>query len=352
MELYRKCPYSTVDFSRRAGWYIIWKLDGSFYWCMHPHQELPDDVSGLEAEAQVIPKRFYLRRAPRMFKVAPTPLPDDTYVKRFEPKITDDSVGSSPFRGTYGADLMVREVRYCELLQRFPHPNICEYRGILVDEDGKLSGICFERCGKTLGQAVEDGDPIVVEDIVDGVRKGIVHLHGVGIAHCDIKPDNICLNSESQAVIIDFDSCHWIGDQIKMKGGTPPWSDPDGEATEDMDLKGLLKIEEWLNEEMEAREIKHDDPRRAEAGTVDEIPSVNTKHKEMKNSEDVSSPKRKIVDFNHNITTKDHSLCKKQKVRRPNIFLDSFNDSDVGSAFRHEPVTRWTESSYYESEYL
>lgn len=46
------------------------------------------------------------------------------------------------------------------------------------------------------------------------------HLHSVGYWHNDINPFNIMFrHNETRAMMIDFDSCHPIGQEMKHKGG-------------------------------------------------------------------------------------------------------------------------------------
>lgn len=62
------------------------------------------------------------------------------------------------------------------------HKNVCEYRGYL-EKNGLITGLCYQRLEKTLEAAVEDGDPIEMQAVLDGVRRGLEHLHGTGIVH-------------------------------------------------------------------------------------------------------------------------------------------------------------------------
>ncbi len=80
------------------------------------------------------------------YSIATEPYADDAYVKR-------------PRLGLYTptlclATLVCREAETCELLKRHPHPNIAEYRGIVVhDGCGRIVGLCFKKYQATLNAA-------------------------------------------------------------------------------------------------------------------------------------------------------------------------------------------------------
>ena len=53
--------------------------------------------------------------------------------------------------------------------------------------------------------------PLNKERIVSDVMAGLDFLHGIGLVHDDISPQNIMLDDGGRAVIIDFDSCVPLG---------------------------------------------------------------------------------------------------------------------------------------------
>ncbi|KAK7038837.1 hypothetical protein VNI00_010467 [Paramarasmius palmivorus] len=327
MKIHKKRQYCTADFTKTAGWYIIWKDDDDlFYYYMHPHLTLPDDITALESKAQPIPRSYYRKRTSSGQKYAPDPLPEDTYIKRFDPSIPDESLGTQPFRGTFGADLMAREAYFCEEISMYEqHSNVCEYRGVLIDDDGKLDGLCFQRHTKTLEQAVDDGDEIDVKKVLAGIREGLEHLHDLGIVHCDMKPTNVMLNASSEAIIIDFDSCHWMGREIKMKGGTPPWSDVDGIASSDTDFRGLEKIERWLKDVMKARQKKGTIPKVAKMEKTS--PNEESAEKSPMKEEVASLTRKRKQGSEESVENRDSEEIeignKKQRTDSPSRQLDA-----------------------------
>lgn len=50
-------------------------------------------------------------------------------------------------------------------------------------------------------------DEVHIKGIIKSIAKGLSHAHGLGIAHRDIKPDNIIMTSadrEARPKLIDF----------------------------------------------------------------------------------------------------------------------------------------------------
>ncbi len=126
---------------------------------------------------------------------------------------------------------MCREAETCELLKRHPHPNIAEYRGVVVHNGcGRIVGLCFKKYQATLMQRRRNSDaPLDVEACLSGMRRAIDHLHSIGISHNDINPGNIMFDEDDNPVLIDFDCAFYIGAKPEgsRKTGTRGWSDPD-----------------------------------------------------------------------------------------------------------------------------
>ncbi|KAF9024749.1 hypothetical protein BDZ89DRAFT_1068857 [Hymenopellis radicata] len=222
-----------------AFWSIVWTNGNDYFYHRYPHRDLPEDICVLTRHAQIIPKTYYRVPPPPGLTPASVPPPDDSYVKAYKPIYVGDPeklVNTSQL-----ADDMIREARICQRLADSPHPNICEYRGF-VEQDGLMTGLCFKRYGKDLHTAVTDGDEIDVDGVIQGIKRGLDHLHSLKLVHCDINPFNVVLGPDSQAVIIDFDSCYEEGTEIVGKGGRKIRND----------LYGMQKIEEWLKSTLAA----------------------------------------------------------------------------------------------------
>lgn len=59
------------------------------------------------------------------------------------------------------------------------------------------------------------------------ILSGIEYLHTQGVAHLDIKPDNILLTEDGTAKVADFDCCFIKGDEKVTTGGTQNYRAPE-----------------------------------------------------------------------------------------------------------------------------
>ncbi|KAG5931171.1 hypothetical protein E4U60_006392 [Claviceps pazoutovae] len=96
-----------------------------------------------------------------------------------------------------------------------------------------------------------DSTPLNKDLFLDGIERGIRHLHSLGIVHNDIHPDNVMLDEMDGPVIIDFDSWGKEGQELGpgMKKGTSEWS-TNGSlydyALFENDIFGLSKLREFI----------------------------------------------------------------------------------------------------------
>ncbi|KAG6072846.1 hypothetical protein E4U15_006738 [Claviceps sp. LM218 group G6] len=152
------------------------------------------------------------------------------------------------------SDLVLHEIEAYELLRRHPHPNIVEYRGCVV-EDGRITGICLAKNKMTLFERMEVGTPFDKDRCLDGIERGIRHLHSLGIVHNDLKPDNVMFDELDRPVIIDFDSWGRKGQKfaLGMKTGALEWSmngSPYEYALCENDMFALSKLREFISREL------------------------------------------------------------------------------------------------------
>jgi len=152
----------------------------------------------------------------------------------------DAPVGRRP------CDTLTTEIGICELLKENPHPNIAQYLGCTV-HDGRVTGLVFSKYGITLGNRFEpEHGPLRPEVYLAGIENGLRHLHGLGLVHNDINPENIMLRDDDTPVIIDFDTCQREGEECRS-AGTDPWCLDNMEfAVQENDYYGLEKIREAL----------------------------------------------------------------------------------------------------------
>ena len=155
-----------------------------------------------------------------------------------------------------------REIEALEILRKHPHPNIGVYHGYL-EARGRVTGLCLERYKATLYERVDPGHlkknafrksgrELVDEEIkasLDGILAGIKHLHSLGLVHNDITPSNIMYDEDGAVVLVDFDSCRRIGEDLRETnaGRTFEWHDESVETSlVENDLDAFAEIKTWL----------------------------------------------------------------------------------------------------------
>jgi serine/threonine protein kinase len=89
-----------------------------------------------------------------------------------------------------------------------------------------------------------------VDLFLEGIKRGLEHLHSLGLVHNNINPANIMFptkDDDATAMIIDFRSCRRIGEPTEDVLRTVEWYDVD-EATclPSGDLDAVDEMAEWL----------------------------------------------------------------------------------------------------------
>jgi serine/threonine protein kinase len=176
-----------------------------------------------------------------------------------------------------------REIEMCERLRQHPHPNIAKYKGVECRtkmvcrrsngvelfrkfDSERVVKIVFKRYSSSLHDWVLAGKPISLTECLTSIAHGIRHMHSLGLVHCDIKPDNIFVDSGSSRhisyVVGDFDSTALEGSVYELKGGTSGWTkdkefdeDP---VEEDDDWYAFDITKKWLISRYNRRERDYD----------------------------------------------------------------------------------------------
>ncbi|KAG2135510.1 kinase-like domain-containing protein [Suillus clintonianus] len=227
---------------------IVWKENDNYYQSKHPETRATSfDLDSLSASIPIPMHIFKGHWHPSLTELPPV-APTDSFLKR--PLILledyDDGQGGHDSR-TPGDDLL-NEAKVYEILKQHAHPNISIYYGCVRDGDC-ITAICLKKYGRTLMDAVWKKDPTLnPAAILDGISKGLAFLHEtLGLVHNDINPANIMLDDAGDAVIIDFDSCKPIGEELG-KAGTFTWTvEPMPTISlPENDLYGLAQIGEFM----------------------------------------------------------------------------------------------------------
>lgn len=219
---------------------LILQRDGEYFYARANMRSKSADVDIDTSQLKItkIPTENVWPLMEPRYTPARDPLPPNSYIKR--PSLL--YYGDSPASLDPGRQILV-EVEACEVLRSNPHPNIARYLGCVV-ENGRITGLCFDRYSMNLSQRLKEGTPFDRVVCLRGIECGIEHMHTLGLTHNDINPSNIVMDTKDNPVIIDFDSCQR---ELGLKAGTVGWAvEGSVYATRQNDFFGLSKIRNLL----------------------------------------------------------------------------------------------------------
>lgn len=160
------------------------------------------------------------------------------------------------------ASLVLQELRTCEVIRKNPHPNLATFYGCQISDDGRVSGLCFERYIENLMENVNPNSLnksafIQSEDTtasrkmaaryLPGIEAGLGQLHALGIIHNDLNPTNIMIAVDGRAVLVDFDTSSALGMPLDNAKRTHGWHDPSVKTSQESnDWDALRELRIWL----------------------------------------------------------------------------------------------------------
>ncbi|KAL7619501.1 hypothetical protein AAE478_010041 [Parahypoxylon ruwenzoriense] len=180
--------------------------------------------------------------------LAPEELTSNLYVKRprlfqYDEYKAQDCIDIIPA-------LLLEEAHILETLSRHPHPGIVGYHGCRVRR-GVITGLVLDRHVSDLKHYISDHiGPLDKGPFMEALESAIDHLHSLGLAHNDVNPSNILVNTAGMPVLADFDSCRRVGQSLTYSRGTPGWIDKDDsyDTSETRhDTFAIEKIRTWLD---------------------------------------------------------------------------------------------------------
>lgn len=117
------------------------------------------------------------------------------------------------------------------LLAELKHPNVV--RVLDVGEEENVPYLCFEFVeGRPLDERIAEG-PLAVEEalrVLEQLADGLDHVHRAGMAHADLKPANVMLSGEGDALrvkLVDFGLATGVGTRARELSGTPHYMAPE-----------------------------------------------------------------------------------------------------------------------------
>ncbi|KAM0325074.1 hypothetical protein ACHAQA_007613 [Verticillium albo-atrum] len=117
---------------------------------------------------------------------------------------------------------------------------------VVVGSKGRLCGLIFHfiKSDERLTWAVDERTPLALrEKWATQINDTVAKLHHLGITWGDVKADNVLINEERNAIVIDLEG-----------GTTQDWVDREKEGTIEGDLQGLEKMTDFIfNDESNLR---------------------------------------------------------------------------------------------------
>ncbi|KAK0445525.1 hypothetical protein EV421DRAFT_2034543 [Armillaria borealis] len=226
---------------------VVYQENGDFFIARAAERSFPPafDLESLQGkriplETQHLPLPPDLTDSIR----APDPLPEDTFVKTINFLSYDpDKPGAEPL-----GEILIQKLRVYEDLRRHPHPNICEYQGYVVDESGRVSGLCLKKYQCNLSVAIWKKMDIDFDVLMKDYKNAVDHLHNLGWIHNDISGGNLMIDANLRGVLVDFGACTREGAPIHI--GTPLWAKADiwHIAEKENDYYGLQHAELFIRD--------------------------------------------------------------------------------------------------------
>lgn len=145
-----------------------------------------------------------------------------------------------------GPERFLREI---DIARGLDHPNILPLLDSGKTEDTMYYVMPFVD-GESLGERIEREERMNVDEVMgiaSQVASALTYANGRGVIHRDIKPDNIMIGADGNAVVMDFGIGRAIevgGEKLTQTGmsvGTPAYMSPE-QAMGERDLDGRTDV--------------------------------------------------------------------------------------------------------------
>lgn len=112
--------------------------------------------------------------------------------------------------------------REARLMAFLTHPNVARVYDLYEDDDAPWAVLELVP-GRSLKELVHDDGPFSVDAtalMLDQMADALDHLHGRGLVHLDVKPQNLIRTPDGTVKLIDFGLAQHAGTPQEMIGGT------------------------------------------------------------------------------------------------------------------------------------
>eukprot|EP00928_Gymnodinium_smaydae_P004081 TRINITY_DN11424_c0_g3_i1.p1 TRINITY_DN11424_c0_g3~~TRINITY_DN11424_c0_g3_i1.p1 ORF type:complete len:858 (+),score=91.48 TRINITY_DN11424_c0_g3_i1:27-2576(+) len=122
------------------------------------------------------------------------------------------------------------------LLAAQGHPNVVRFFGLFClscGMDQPTYVLMMEaHDGGCLHDRISSDGPLAALDALqnlEGLFQALVHIHGVGIVHKDVKPENILMSTDNRAILVDFGIAAHVTQESRLlvKRGSPGYIAPE-----------------------------------------------------------------------------------------------------------------------------
>lgn len=109
------------------------------------------------------------------------------------------------------------------LQTRAEHPHVCPTIEVITWDETTYLALPHLQ-GKTLDARLKESITTYEKlFVLEGIAKALAHCHAQGIAHLDVKDQNIMVGKEGEGILIDFGAAREIGKEVQTLAFTNPY---------------------------------------------------------------------------------------------------------------------------------
>ncbi len=165
----------------------------------------------------------------KVYKAVDKEINEEVAIKLLKPEIASDESTVERFRN---------ELKFA---RKIAHKNVCKMYHIAKDEETPYITMEYVK-GEDLKSFVRRKGKLSDEEalsIASQVSEGLAEAHRLGVVHRDLKPQNIMIDEEGDAKIMDFGIARWVEapgvTQTGVMIGTPDYLSPEQAEGEEAD---------------------------------------------------------------------------------------------------------------------